>query len=148
MKFRIILLSLSLKFLKMKLIKEIRSKEGNLHFKRWQILKTRWFSIYLHGIYSEDKDKHLHNHPWDYTSIVLKGKYIEETPKGINKLYPGKIVSRNGLDYHKILKLQTKSVYTLFFVSPIKRHWGYLVNGEWVHHEIYRERKRNGYYDN
>ena len=125
----------------MKLIKEIRSKEGKLHFRRWEILKTRWFSIYIHGIYAADQDKHLHNHPWDYKSIVLKGSYIEETNNGVNILKFGTVTSRIGKDYHKIKSLLTKSVYTLFIVSPIKRIWGYQVDGSWVNHEEYRKRK-------
>ena len=125
----------------MKLIKEIRSKEGKLHFRRWEILKTRWFSIYIHGIYAADQDKHLHNHPWDYKSIVLKGSYIEETNNGVNLLKFGTVTSRNGKDYHKIKTLLTKSVYTLFIVSPAKRVWGYQVDGSWMNHEEYRKLK-------
>lgn len=125
----------------MKLIKEIRSKEGKLHFRRWQLLKTRWFSIYIHGIYAADQDKHLHNHPWDYKSLVLKGSYIEETNSGINTLQFGTITYRNGKDYHKIKTLLTKSVYTLFIVSPVKRIWGYQVDGSWMNHEEYRKLK-------
>lgn len=128
----------------MKLIKEIRSKDGVLHFRRWQLFKCKWFSIYLHGIYESDKDQHLHNHPWDYRSIVLKGSYIEETESGLNILSPGKVSKRVGSDYHKINRLLSKSVYTLFIVSPIKRIWGYLVNGKWMDHETYRNRKNNG----
>jgi hypothetical protein len=125
----------------MKLIKEIRSKEGKLHFRRWQILKTPWFSIYIHGIYAPDQDKHLHNHPWDYKSLVLKGSYIEETNNGVNLLKFGSVTSRNGEDYHKIKTLLTNSVYTLFIVSPAKRTWGYQVDGKWMHNEEYRKLK-------
>jgi hypothetical protein len=125
----------------MKLIKEIRSKEGKLHFRRWQLLKTPWFSIYIHGIYAPDQDKHLHNHPWDYKSLVLKGSYIEETNNGVNLLKFGSVTSRNGEDYHKIKTLLTNSVYTLFIVSPAKRTWGYQVNGKCMYNEEYRKLK-------
>ena len=131
----------------MKLIKEIRSKEGKLHFRRWELLKTRWFSIYIHGIYAADEDKHLHNHPWDYTSITLKGKFIEETQTGFNLMKPFKMVTRDGKDYHKIKELKSKSVYTLFIVSPIKRLWGYRVDGRWMPHDKYRELKNKGFFD-
>jgi len=33
--------------------------------------------IYLHHILRSDKDRHLHDHPWDYSSIILKGGYFE-----------------------------------------------------------------------
>ena len=75
----------------MKLIKEIKSKAGELHFKRWEILKTHFGSIWLHAIYKADTDKHLHNHPWDFISVVLRGSYYEQTPLGNKKQYPGKM---------------------------------------------------------
>jgi hypothetical protein len=128
----------------MKLIKEIRSKEGKLHFRRWELLKTKWFSIWIHGIYESDQDLHLHNHPWDFKSIVLKGSYIELTEKGFVWQTPLKFNSRNGENFHKIYKLLTPVVYTLFFVTPPKREWGYEVNGEFITHEKYRELKKQG----
>jgi hypothetical protein len=128
----------------MKLIKEIRSKEGKLHFRRWELLKTKWFSIWIHGIYESDQDLHLHNHPWDFKSIVLKGSYIELTEKGFVWQTPLKFNSRNGENFHKIYKLLTPVVYTLFFVTPTKREWGYEVNGEFITHEKYRELKKQG----
>jgi hypothetical protein len=128
----------------MKLIKEIKSKTGELHFKRWEILKTRWGSIWLHAIYKADTDKHLHNHPWDFKSIVLKGSYKELTQTGVYLQTPGHINIRNGEDYHKILELLSPVVYTLFFVTKPKRQWGYKVMGKFVDHETYRELKNKG----
>ena len=127
----------------MKLIKEIKSKSGKLHFRRWQILKTRWFSIWLHGIYAPDEDKHLHNHPWDFKSLVLKGSYIEQTENGNITQRPGRFNSRNGKeDFHKILELKSPVIYTLFIVSPVKRTWGYKVDGTFIQNEEYRKLKR------
>lgn len=128
----------------MKLIKEIKSKTGDVHFKRWEILKTPWGSIWLHAIYKADTDKHLHNHPWDFTSVVLKGSYIEQTTLGNKRQYPGKINVRNGAHYHKILEVESPVVYTLFFASKPKRQWGYRVVGKFVDHITYRERKNKG----
>lgn len=125
----------------MKLIKEIKSKGGKLHFRRWQILKTPWFSIWLHGIYAADEDKHLHNHPWDFKSMVLKGSYIEETQHGFITQKPLKFNSRNGNSFHKIHKLLTPVVYTIFFVTKQKRQWGYLVDGDFIDNETYRKMK-------
>jgi hypothetical protein len=72
----------------MKLIKEIKSKDGKLHFRRWSLLDTPWFKIYIHGIYGPDEDLHLHNHPWDFKSFILSGSYIEQTQFGNNKIKP------------------------------------------------------------
>ena len=44
--------------------------------------------------------------------------------------------------FHKIWKLQSKVVYTLFFVSNrVEGDWGYLVDGKFVDHKTYRKLK-------
>jgi hypothetical protein len=126
-----------------KLVKEIRSKEGVLHFKRWRILYTPWFKINLHGIYQHDEDAHLHSHPWNFISIVLKGWYserLEDNPHNVR--YPGNIAKRKKDSFHKIEKLHSKSVYTLNFMWGEEVVWGYKVNGNFVDHETYRQLKR------
>jgi hypothetical protein len=127
-----------------KLIKktEIRSKEGVLHFRRWRVLETKYFRFYVHQIFESDKDAHLHNHPWNFLSFVLKGGYFEELSKGHFKL-----VRRFGFnwhkaaDYHKIT-LYEKPTISLFFTFGEYRPWGYetLEEGH-IDSEEYRQRK-------
>lgn len=124
-----------------KLIKEIKSKTGVTHFKRWEIIKTPFFSIWLHGIYKKDEDSHLHNHPWDFISIILKGSYIEQTENGFNEMSFGKVNIRSGSKFHKIYKLKTPSIYTLFFATKVKREWGYNLDGKFVNNITYRNLK-------
>ena len=128
----------------MKLIKEIKSKAGDVHFKRWQILKTPFGSIWLHAIHKADTDKHLHNHPWDFISVVLRGSYYEQTPLGNKRQHPGKINIRSGEGYHKILEVESEVVYTLFFATKPKRQWGYRVAGKFIDHLTYRDMKNKG----
>lgn len=141
------------------LIKEIKSKEGEVHFRRWRILSTPWFSIYIHGIYKADEDLHLHDHPWDYVSIVLKGFFTEKTlnynfikdEKGISAwrnasrnedvIGPTRIIKRKAEQFHTIESLHGKSVYTLFFTGKRRREWGYDVDGKWIDHKTYRQLK-------
>ena len=127
----------------MKPILEIKSKTGIVHFRRWELLKTPWFSVWIHGIYSADKDQYLHNHPWDYCSWVLKGSFIEKTDAGENKMTPGSFVNRDGSLFHKIQSVIESPVYTLFIATQPKRDWGYMVNGKFMQHEIYRKRKND-----
>ena len=47
-------------------------------------LKDRkWFpfNIFLHKFMKGDPDE-LHDHPWPYATLILKGGYWEVTPKG------------------------------------------------------------------
>ena len=140
------------------LIKEIKSKEGVLHFQRWNILSTPWFSIYFHKIYKADEDKHLHDHPWNYTSICLKGEFTEEREFQTNLKNLGileehipysvvetfRVVRRKAESFHKIKKLLTPEVWTLFFVGKRRREWGYDVDGKWIDNVTYRKMKNEG----
>lgn len=128
--------------------KEIMSKAGVLHFRRWRILSTPWFGVYIHRIYKADDDKYLHDHPWDYWSMVLTGSYNEETETSPrpghgkeNMLVPGSCNSRRGEQFHKIKSLNSKSVTTLFITGKRRRDWGYKVGKYWVHNEYYRKNK-------
>ena len=51
--------------------------DGQPYLRRYYILKTRWFRIYLHEILRSDEDRDCHDHPWNFTSIILKGGYWE-----------------------------------------------------------------------
>jgi hypothetical protein len=131
------------------LIKEIKSRDGELHFKRWRIIETPWFSIYIHGIYKADEDKHMHDHPWNYTSFVLRGFFSERMPARDGRkgrydtliLGPGKFVGRKAEQFHKIEQLHSPSVYTLFFTGRRRRDLGYLTEIGWMDHKTYRKKK-------
>ena len=34
----------------------------------------------LHHLLVSDPDRDMHDHPWDYTSVLLTGAYLERTP--------------------------------------------------------------------
>lgn len=132
-----------------KLIKEIKSKDGELHFRRWRLLKTPWFEVYIHGIYQPDHDQHLHDHPWDIWTMILKGSYIEEywddkvqmSISNVRKRF--NVSYRKSKDFHKIDNLMTKKVFTLAIVGKRKREWGYKTEDGWVDNKTYRKNKNN-----
>lgn len=132
---------------KLFLIKEIKSKQGVLHFRRYRLLSTRWFSIYIHKIYKSDQDLHLHDHPWNYFNMILKGGYIEETIenncKKKNVMIHYRYSFRKATQCHKILHMITPCVTTLFITGKSYRTWGYQVNDAWIDHMTYRELKNN-----
>lgn len=40
---------------------------------------SRWFTARVHVIKRGDADRHLHDHPWSYTTFILAGGYTEVT---------------------------------------------------------------------
>ncbi len=127
---------------------EIRSKTGQVHFTRWRIFGIKKWNInlYLHKIERADEEKHPHDHPWNFYSIILSGGYVERCGDKINVRRPGNIAHRKCTAFHKVLHLLGKRVYTLVFTYGKIREWGYDVDGEWVHKEQYRINKRLGLY--
>jgi len=136
---------------KLFLVKEIVSKKGELHFRRYRLLQTPWFAIYIHHICRSDEDTDPHDHPWHFQSFMLSGSYME-----MSRLYPnfnaiyyqhfheGDVIKRHAEDVHKIT-LMTPEVWTLVFTSGREREWGYRLNGEaWIDHKSYRQLKNEG----
>lgn len=144
---------------KLFLIKEIVSKQGIVVFRRYRLLQTPWFAIYIHNLLQSDQDPDLHDHPWSYKSIILSGAYREISAYSprfrtlhVNKYYAGDVIEHVAEDIHQITLL-APSVWTLVFTSGREREWGYryvLNNGgdwdqcrqiEWVDHKTYRRLK-------
>jgi hypothetical protein len=46
---------------------------------RWNLFQCPWFSIKLHKILLDD-GACMHDHPWSFITIILKGGYYEITP--------------------------------------------------------------------
>ncbi len=102
---------------------------------RIRIVATPWFGIFLHKLSLPDSRQILHNHPFPFVSIILKGGYIEFIPgpyyaksnhvKRINiKRFGSK---KNPLSsYHWIAELDRTPTWTLVLVGRRKRIWGYL----------------------
>ncbi len=93
---------------------------------------TRRVNFFLHHILMNDLDRHLHNHPWEWSySIILSGGYTEERlmPGGTRRrrLRPGMINKLGPHDFHRILELHGPETWTLFIGGPKTLDWGFLV---------------------
>ena len=102
---------------------------------RWRLINTPLFGIYLHKIETPDPRPTLHDHPWAFTAIVLRGGYTEmrrySHVMGTDKRYAGRNMVRRinmmPLDsLHWIERLHRTPTWTLVFVGRRKRVWGYL----------------------
>lgn len=122
---------------------------GEAYLRRWYVIpRNRWFNVYLHQFLKSDDDRALHDHPWRNVSIILSGDYIEWTyadqtkPErglrfGIREA--GDVIERTAETLHRVELLGTGSVWTLFITGPIRRKWGFLVDGKWIPHDEYAE---------
>lgn len=100
-------------------------------------------SLRVHNILREDHGRHLHDHPWDARTFILRGTYIEERmmPDGRVQLFErraGDTATLNFGEYHRIVSLGEEPVYTLFLTFRYRGTWGFLVNGRKVPHRAYQ----------
>jgi hypothetical protein len=120
--------------------KDICRKDGKIYLQRWNLFECNLFSLKIHKILLTDDDC-LHDHPWNFISIILKGGYVEyreidkeewdedEHCQGywiekISKIYhPFNILYRKSTDKHR---LQIHQTCWTFVISLKKtREWGF-----------------------
>ncbi len=89
------------------------------------------FGLFLHTFWMDDLDP-LHDHPWPFGRIILRGRYREHYHDGTFRDFgPGHIVwYRNAQALHRI-ELLTDSVMTLFWHWTRQRQWGFLYEDGW-----------------
>jgi hypothetical protein len=106
------------------------------YLKRWWILpRNDQINLYLHLILRSDDDRAMHDHPWDNTSWIIDGSYIEHTPEGVYHRDTGYRGGRLATDRHR-LEIVNEPAVTLFFTGPKVREWGFWCEGErFVHWE-------------
>jgi hypothetical protein len=110
------------------------------------------FNVFLHKFLKSDPDD-VHDHPWPYATIILKGGYYEWTPlfdgKGakISETRhwrgPGHFRICSANSYHRIELEAGTDCWTLFMPGPQRREWGFLVSNKWIQHEQYLESRKN-----
>lgn len=123
--------------------------DGQDYLRRLRIIQTPWFGVYLHDMHGPDRDW-LHDHPWPFMSVVLRGGYGEWwTVTGRHGHdYPGAAMARvialrhfNGLserrwwaagsvhvirlDEAHMIDLIRPGTRTLVFVGRRSREWGF-----------------------
>lgn len=108
-----------------------------IYLTRWRIVQTPWFGVYLHRFDGPDSRPTLHDHPWNFRSIVLRGGYTEFVP-GVDGIYARtRLVRRfnhkRAEDLHWIAQLHRKPTWTLMLVGRRRRVWGYKDrDGSWT----------------
>ena len=109
--------------------------EGRTKFDRFPL------AFRIHKIVKEDDDRHLHDHPWNCRTFILKGWYREERNEpweDNNYLRKAGDTSRLNFDeYHKITQVCDEGAYTMFVTGKYQGTWGFLVDGIKVKYREY-----------
>jgi hypothetical protein len=104
------------------------------------------FNVFLHKFLRSDPDD-VHDHPWPYATLILKGGYYEWTPvfdgagTKISETRhwrgPGHFRVCSATSYHRIELCKGVDCWTLFMPGAKQRDWGFLVRNTWVQWEQY-----------
>ena len=126
-------------------------KDDSLYMGRWWLFQTRWLSCRVHHIASADYDRHFHDHPFSFVSIVLRGWYREQRPSQIQPCFlsDGQELSygtdrkawstayRSTSDRHLISEVSPGGVWTLVFMSPKRQWWGFFTPSGKIYYKDY-----------
>jgi hypothetical protein len=94
--------------------------------------KSNWFpiSIRLHHIRRPDQDRHLHDHPWNARTFILRGGYVEVREDGEKHYrWAGSTTALRFGEYHRIVQVSSGGAWTLFVTGKYQGTWGFLVDG-------------------
>lgn len=119
------------------------------YLRRWWILpRNRFLNLYLHHFCRSDDDRALHDHPWAWCSILLRGGYTEHTiaAGGIHRRHvrtAPSIKFAGGSRAHRVELFDSHlgttmfgelPCWTLFITGPRYREWGFHCPEQgWVH---------------
>jgi len=113
---------------------EERGDKSFPYLTRWILFRiNEWFAIYFHKFHRSDAED-LHDHPWDFITIILWRGYNEVTfDKNIfnygkdiritKRKYPGFILFRKAEHSHRVELINNKPAYTLVFRFKKRRDW-------------------------
>ena len=139
---------------------------------RWHLLTTPWFRLHLHLFHRSDLDRALHDHPWEFYSLILWGGYTEVRPKEwlrillelqhnddanddvANRLqdpnsiervpyFPGALLHRPAWWAHRIEVPTGKKSISLVLVKKKTRDWGFF-GKTWIPWRIFTSSEECG----
>lgn len=104
---------------------------------RWILFRMPRFGVYLHKLCRSDYDRALHDHPWPFISILLRGTYTEVHDqtidgKAVFEFHKrGSILIRPAEWRHRFVLDEAKPTWTLVIVGRRQRHWGFFLKDGW-----------------
>ena len=110
------------------------------------------FNVFLHKFLKSDPDD-VHDHPWPYVTLILKGGYWEWIPHfdtvgrktGEYQVWrgPGHFRVSKANSFHRIELDPDITAWTLFMPGPKQRDWGFLVKNQWIQWEQYLKQRKS-----
>ena len=93
---------------------------------RWYLIpRNKRFNLYLHKFLRDDDDRALHDHPWWFVSLVIRGAYQEMLDGGRSVVRrAGSVGFRAAEHRHRVVLLRVPT-WTIVLTGPVARDWGF-----------------------
>ena len=115
---------------------------------RWVLFSCPWLGLYVHRFNKSDYTRALHDHPWPFIAVVIKGGYWEHHDQTADgqavRVFqpPGSVLYRPAVWRHRVelkrvwLYYQAAPYYeqaswSIVFVGPRQRPWGFWLPDGW-----------------
>lgn len=115
---------------------DARGDGDSAYLTRFTLIGTKLFQVAVHVFHRSDADD-LHDHPWNFVSIILWRGYNEQTRDGKKRVYPGMILFRPATWTHRVELVDHQKAVTLVFMGRRRREWGLWLDGQWTYWRDY-----------
>jgi hypothetical protein len=119
---------------------EARGDADSPYLTRYTLVNTRMFQLCLHIFHRSDADD-MHDHPWNFASLILWRGYNEQTVMGKKRKVPGMILFRSATHRHRVELVNGKKAISLVVMSRRKRDWGFFTGDGWINWMNYFKQK-------
>lgn len=120
---------------------------------RWQIFRVGTLPrVFVHKFLRSDYDRALHNHPWWFVSVLIKGEYFEHTETGVIHRKAPSIVYRPITHRHRVELVKDRvpfvhdihlyrerPCWTLFITGPERQQWGFFCPEGFIDRDQFHE---------
>jgi hypothetical protein len=121
---------------------KISSAEAGDYMRRYHLELAPDRAIRFHHILASDPGHDLHDHPWDFVSVMLDGAYTEITPSGAVRYEAPCVITRKAEQLHRLVL--EDPVWTYVVCGRVRRRWGFATRDGWVPWQRYPGRAAIG----
>lgn len=112
---------------------------GPRYLLRWYVVpRNPWLNVYLHKFLHDDEDRALHDHPWWFISMMVRGRYYELTRDNFVVRTTPSVAYRKPTHAHRVVLQKDASdnpipCWTLVVTGRVVRDWGFHCPQGWRH---------------
>lgn len=132
----------------------LRRSDGDIFLERWG-WECKWFGVFIHKMEAPDPGIDLHNHPWPFSSLILRGGYKEYRigeqdawVRAVRHQARGSEARRRWLSFktfhldeaHRIYEVKPHT-WTLVFRGRGIRPWGFFTPSGYMDARTYEDSK-------